>query len=69
MPYRMLGKTIRHVSLWRLVLLTFVVYAVIRLVIPWPVQGDVPFWARAIFLALGFPIGVLVGPWLYPKRR
>lgn len=69
MPYRMLGKTMRNISLWRLVLLTLVVYVIIRLVIPWLVASDVPFWARAIFLACGFPVGVLVGPWLYPKRR
>lgn len=69
MSYRMLGKTIRHVSLWRLVLLTLVVYAIIRLVIPWLVQAGVPFWARAVFLAMGPVVGVLVGPWLLPKRR
>ena len=68
MPYRMLGATMRNISLWRLVLLTLVVYVTIRLAIPWLVEAGVPFWARAAFLALGPALGLLVGPWLFPRK-
>ena len=70
MPQRiLLRNVVTSLSVGRLFLLTLVVYVVIRLAIPWLVQGDVPFWARAIFLALVFPAGALVGLWLYPRRR
>lgn len=68
MPYRMLGRTMRNISLWRLVLLTLVVYVAIRLVIPWLVGAGVPFWARAVFLAMGPIIGIGAGPWLFPRK-
>lgn len=69
MPYRMLGKTMRNLSVWRLGLLILVVYAIIRLAIPWLVEAGVPFWARAAFLALGPVVGAGAGPWLFPRRR
>lgn len=69
MPRRMLVNTLRHLSLWRLALLTIAVYIVIRLAIPWLVDAGVPFWARALFLAMGPLTGVIFGPWLFPRRR
>lgn len=69
MPYRMLGRTLRNVSVWRLVVLTVAVYVVIRVVIPWMVDIGVPFWVRALFLALGPVFGLVMGPWLFPRRR
>ena len=70
MPQRILLRTVAtSLSVGRMLLLTLVVYVVIRLAIPWLVQGDVPFWARAIFLALVFPTSAPAGPWLYPRRR
>lgn len=62
MPYRMLGTTLRHVSVWRLVLLFAVSYVVIRLAIPFLIDQDVPFWIRALFLASGPVIGLFLSP-------
>jgi hypothetical protein len=69
MPRKTLVATLRHVSPWRLILLTLVVYVTIRLAIPWLAGVGVPFWARAFFLAMGPAVGVLAGPWLFPRRH
>lgn len=68
MPYRMLARTMRNLCLWRLVLLTVAVYVVIRLSIPWLVNVGVPFWVRAIPLALLPAGGVMAGSWLFPRK-
>jgi len=69
MPYLTLKTTLRNISVWRLVLLVVFGYILIRLAIPWLSEAGVPFWARAIFLAFGPVVGVIAGPWLYPRRR
>lgn len=69
MPYRMLARTLRHMCWWRLLLLTVVVYVAIRLSIPWLVDVGVPFWVRAIPLALLPAGGLMVGRWLFPRKR
>ncbi len=69
MPRMTVAQTVRQMSWWRLLLFTLGVYVIIRLAIPWLVGVGVPFWARALFLAMGAIAGVVVGPWLYPRRR
>lgn len=69
MPRVTFLTTMRHISVWRFVLLILLAYVTIRLVIPWLVDAGIPFWARAAFLAMGPVAGVLLGPWLYPRRR
>lgn len=69
MPYRMLGKTIRHVSLWRLVLMLVVVYLLVFRGVPWMQGAGLPYWLRVGVMTMLPLVGLLAGPWLYPRRR
>ena len=69
MVRKALMDTMRRFSPWRVLILLILVYVAIRLVIPWLVEVGVPFWARAIFLAMGPLVGIWAGPWLSVRRR